>query len=775
MAGMNRTFGYAQDRVAATTLTPAQLILAPGATVDVYETGTQNHVALYTDAAGTTPLANPFTADLVSGFYDFYCQPQRIDVRYSGTGITTPYTLGDVLYQQTAPANLINIKTFGAVGNGVTSDQAAFQAALDAINAAGVSTTLQIPDGIYRLTDELTYIDGPPLRIIGDSREGAQLVWDDNATRGLTLDATTASVSSLLTSDGQIGDRTVNVANGALFNIGNWVFLDDSQTNGGTLVTRVHSIVGNAVTLEDALPCQLLVASGATLLGNIAHPLVTGIEVRNLTFACATTAPSAKLTLLLVSRCAWFTVENCHFNGSTGPLITTRQTYNGVIRECIFENAITIAGSAIENQTATGLLITGCRASVCQFGYTFSSSPYCRLIGNRMSGRATSVALGRGVRFGVSSNFGICANNTLSDMNLYGIYSQDSAFLAITGNTISFAGWTNVAAEHGIQLGGFEADFCHHCTITGNVIRNATGYGIAIAPTTTPGVTLYSVITGNIISGCVQGGIQLFRVRYNTVVGNTISAPGSTTVEGIIDVRSTDAGYNIIADNVIANEDSTSVVAIFTNNGNGDYGHNVISGNILDQTLGALTLNLAAGSHADTFGLPQPLPADTLTPALSTDIETPANLLETTFYSKTYPAGTFAENQTQGMLFYANLILTGTFTKAIRFYIGNATPALIQTTDGTCNIDVVIHAFAKPSGNHGFVYKMSIYVGAYGGKADGRVLTTTSAASFDNPATTPVEFKLTAQNVDDATAGQVALSFCGLWPLGVPAGAYLQP
>lgn len=775
MAGMNRTFGYAQDRVAATATDPAQLVLAPSATIDVYATGTLTHVNLFTDADGVTPLGNPFTADAVNGFYDFYCEPQRIDVRFSGTGITTPWTEGDVLYQQTFPENLINIKTYGATGNGSTSDQVAFQAALDAIKAAAVPATLQIPDGTYRLTAELLYVDGPPLRLIGDSREGAQLVWDDTATRGLTVDATGASVSSLFTGNGEIGDRTVNVANGALFNVGNWVFCDDSQTNGGTLVTRVHAIVGNAVTLEDALPCRLLTASAATLYGNIVHPLIEGLEIRDLTFACATTAPTAKLTLLLISRCAWFTVENCHFNGSIGPLITTRQTYNGSIRDCQMENALTIAGSGIENQTATGLLITGCMVAMCQFGYTFSSSPYCRLIGNRLNGRQTSVALGRGVRFGVSSNFGVCANNTLSDMNLYGIYNQDCAFLSITGNTISFAGWTTVAGEHGIQLGGFETNFCHHNTISGNVIRNCTGYGITIAPSAIAGVPLYNVVSGNSISGCVQGGIQLFRVRYNTITGNNISAPGSTVVEGIIDCRSTDCGYNTIVGNIISNEDATPCVAIFTNNLNGDYGHNVVSANLLDQTVGALTLDLAVAPHADTFGLPQALPPSTLTPALSTDVQTPANLIETDFFTKTYVAGTFPENQTVVVEFHTTLILTGTFTKRLKMYVGNAATT-ITTTAGTTEGIVVVRAMAKPSSNHGFSWSMTLMLRGYGvsPQSTGQIFSV-HGASTDNPTTTPITFRLTAQNVDDATAGQVQLNFAGIWPLGVPAGAFVQP
>lgn len=67
----------------------------PLCTVTVYDTGTTNLVSIFSNAAGTTPKANPFTASS-DGSWWFYVLAGRYDLRFSGTGITTPFTLSDV-------------------------------------------------------------------------------------------------------------------------------------------------------------------------------------------------------------------------------------------------------------------------------------------------------------------------------------------------------------------------------------------------------------------------------------------------------------------------------------------------------------------------------------------------------------------------------------------------------------------------------------------------------------------------------------------------------
>jgi hypothetical protein len=68
---------------------------APAATVTVFDAGTLNLSAIFSDNTGTVK-ANPFVSDS-DGFFFFYAASTiNYDIKISGTGITTPYTWGDV-------------------------------------------------------------------------------------------------------------------------------------------------------------------------------------------------------------------------------------------------------------------------------------------------------------------------------------------------------------------------------------------------------------------------------------------------------------------------------------------------------------------------------------------------------------------------------------------------------------------------------------------------------------------------------------------------------
>lgn len=67
----------------------------PAATVDVYLKGTTTHATIWQDAAGTVPLANPFSSS-GHGVAFFCAADAHYDVRYSGTGISVPFTVSDI-------------------------------------------------------------------------------------------------------------------------------------------------------------------------------------------------------------------------------------------------------------------------------------------------------------------------------------------------------------------------------------------------------------------------------------------------------------------------------------------------------------------------------------------------------------------------------------------------------------------------------------------------------------------------------------------------------
>lgn len=125
---MERYFGYTRQ-----LSNPGQLVAT--ATVNVYLAGTVTPATIYADnnLPNPTPKGNPFTTD-ANGFFEFYAQTGLYDVRLSGglPAIPTPYTWGAVSLG--VDGDCVNVRMYGAVGDGVTDDTAAFTAALTAAN-----------------------------------------------------------------------------------------------------------------------------------------------------------------------------------------------------------------------------------------------------------------------------------------------------------------------------------------------------------------------------------------------------------------------------------------------------------------------------------------------------------------------------------------------------------------------------------------------------------------------------------------------------------------
>jgi predicted aconitase with swiveling domain len=85
----------------------------PSCTVTVYATATVNMINIYADNNGTVK-ANPFTASS-DGTWFFYADNQRVDVKFSGGGISSPFTLSDFMLSDAAQlTTTLNAMAFNA-------------------------------------------------------------------------------------------------------------------------------------------------------------------------------------------------------------------------------------------------------------------------------------------------------------------------------------------------------------------------------------------------------------------------------------------------------------------------------------------------------------------------------------------------------------------------------------------------------------------------------------------------------------------------------------
>lgn len=171
----------------------------PSCTITIYDAGTVNLASIYSDDNATpTVKANPFTA-ASDGTWFAYAANGRYDVRFSGGGIATPFTIGDFSAGVGAagvPAyafaslptsksqnagNLARVtdtirglwvdngtlwghltgrivdvrRDFSAVGDGSADDTTPFTNALSALSTAG-GGVLFCPRGEYRITAALS-------------------------------------------------------------------------------------------------------------------------------------------------------------------------------------------------------------------------------------------------------------------------------------------------------------------------------------------------------------------------------------------------------------------------------------------------------------------------------------------------------------------------------------------------------------------------------------------------------------------------------------------
>lgn len=116
-----KIYGYAEKgglsvQVSATVSYKVQASY-PSCTITVYNAGTTNLSTIYSDSLGT-PKSNPFTAGTDASF-NFYGTSGNYDIKFSGTGITTPFTLSDVIISSQISSNQLDALngTYGSPSN----------------------------------------------------------------------------------------------------------------------------------------------------------------------------------------------------------------------------------------------------------------------------------------------------------------------------------------------------------------------------------------------------------------------------------------------------------------------------------------------------------------------------------------------------------------------------------------------------------------------------------------------------------------------------------
>jgi Pectate lyase superfamily protein len=551
---MNRGWGYASARPPTPNTTEAPLGLAPGATVTVFSSGTVTPILIYADRLGMTPLANPFDAD-INAYFDFYCLRQRVDVQFSGTGITSPYTLGDFLVLDQSPI-YYNVCDYGATGNGSNNDAPAVQAAINdcSNNGGGI---VWFPAGAYYCAQTLT------ITTSGVTLRGAGMLTSTIIIAGATQTGIAiAAALAIEISDLQIACAVPHMAGAGITVIGTTA----APTTQFCKFSRIfcqslfNGLVANAMaySLIEQSVFNNCGQSGVTI-----QNMMVPDAGDNTVYACDF---FSNVVNLFYESSGGLRVSDCKFLGGTYGFLMA-------LSEGIATGDLLIEGNSFEGMTA-GTLLFESNGSPTPGTYVNVA-----IVGNQFGGQSTLtvngvVALGSGVNPGWFNN------------------------ITVTDNIITLAinGQIGIAANVGSNNG----------TIDGNVIigsgNASVGIGVQACAsnwTVGPNNSYYAVFGSLVANASTSTRVEPYVYNAHSAWTPGTIAPGGSVsaVVGVLNAAFGDpvvAGLSTLAGAAVvlfASVSGASVVTVTAYNPTG-----------APITLGAGTLNVTLFHQLSTVG-----------------------------------------------------------------------------------------------------------------------------------------------------------------------------
>jgi hypothetical protein len=478
--------------------------------------------------------------------------------------------------------DVVSVKDFGAVGNGVANDTAAIQAALT--YAVSMSNSKVVfPSGKYKCNAVLGSFTGSNVEI---DLQNSTLDFSglSLAEIGPLLQFTgTYDAAVALTSNAVAGDKTISAASSG-FATGDMVRIysnsiwDPTRTstrsgeltfvesvpNGTSLNITTETQVGyttaDSATVQKITPVKNVVIRNGIIIGPSGNDEILGLRIRAGSACLIENIRSYDIDKVHVqlTDCVFSKVTKCHFEQSNHSAQAYGVSFADACQDCtaVDNSFVDVRHSlSTNNNTTTSYGIT--RRILFSNNVVSDSAQATGLTGgdaiDTHAGAEDIFIIGNTVNS--SSNYGVnfeartgsVSNNFIKNTASGGIYINPRAASAgtITVNDNTLLSIGDETSEYGIFVTAQTADIVN-CTISGNRVIS---FAQPIRVTGQSGFkTIRTVVSSNAIqkqsSSTIISGIEVTVANNASVTGNSVSA-------GAVGIILTDCNSSVICGNSV--------------------------------------------------------------------------------------------------------------------------------------------------------------------------------------------------------------------------------
>jgi len=500
----------------------------PGAkNLVVYRNGVKIPRSSYTETDTSTITLSTTNATSVKSGDEFEFEVNQRDVdadTYLASNVTyTPAGSGAATTDvQTKLRESVSVKDFGAVGDGVTDDTAAIQAAIDYAVSSGIRRVILGP-GVYAIGTQLTfatigiYFGGaePTAPQVGSTLSGCTIAWTGGASSMFASSSSYNRYENFSVENRGTATDWLELNSGSIGNVyRNLNFID---TTNHTAFSR-SVIRSNGNRLGYSFFSKLQVTSPAPVFLDIdGQGTANGITPITFKDRCLISASTAmtfikvddeSLEGLTISDCTFIGkgVELCILDTTTNPLTDT-------VYQFAFENN-EIDATGTDN-TAWRFFKLENVQNIAFNNNTINGGGTKAYIGDLDNCQVTSCD-GNSYKSIATALFDADADTTIKAGHNapFGSYNQRPLFTTAT------AGITELTYGASIIIDGRELDPGKHEILTIDV-TNSSGYTISIDTSAPQFMTIgqvFTVIIKNVSGGAISAGI------FNSATFNTSGA-----------------------------------------------------------------------------------------------------------------------------------------------------------------------------------------------------------------------------------------------------------